>query len=148
MPAKATEEPSTRVLPSPATTKTLEDELRTVLAEACAELNDRLRKHDLEIIAIPPQLKRTAEFDIQHLSDKHSVGLIRATVFTPIVGNDQEGRIVLKGFRISLQVHLDEDINEFVTLEEKSLLNTRESRETFKEKVQATILAAVKPWAA
>lgn len=152
--ANATKDEPTKVLYrkstiSPHAEHDVQSRIFRVMAAACAELSDELRKHDLEFVAYLPDTHyttRVADFRFQHVSDKHEIGFLRAIVFTPVIGNDTEGHLVLKGFTIHIQLYLD-SVRESVTVREDSLLQMPAEQERFKQQIVGIVRAAVKKWA-
>jgi hypothetical protein len=115
-----------------------------VMAEACAELNDELKKYDIEIVMQqqdPHVSTRIADFRFMHANAE--VGFFRAIAFVPVGSNDLKGNTRLTGFSVLLQLAID-PVRENITLNENSLLETLEERMAFKQEIMAIVRAALK----
>ncbi len=115
-----------------------------VMAEACAELNDELKKYDIEIVMQqqdPHVSTRIADFRFMHANAE--VGFFRAIAFVPVGSNDLQGNTRLTGFSVLLQLAID-PVRENITLNENSLLETLEERMAFKQEIMAIVRAALK----
>jgi len=115
-----------------------------VMAEACAELNDELKKYDIEIVMQPQDphtSTRIADFRFMHANAE--VGFFRAIAFVPVGSNDVQGNTRLTGFSVLLQLAID-PVRENITLNEQSLLETLEERMAFRQEIMAVVRAALK----
>lgn len=142
------EEKPTEVLRREHTEADVQERIRAIMAEACIELADELKKYDLEFVAYTPDphfSTRIADFRFQHVSDRHEIGFFRVIAFVPVGTNDLKGNIALKGFSVLLQLYLD-TVRESITLNEESLLETLDARMRFKQQLADIVRAAVKKW--